>query len=72
MVAHRANVDAGRWTPARRREGNCLSPNSSALNAGAFVIDDQAERTVDLAAHRGEPTLDDLEPAGDEPNAAAA
>jgi hypothetical protein len=49
-----------------------LSPRLAALNAGAFVVDDGNETTVDLAAHRGESTLDDLDLGGDEAAAVAA
>ena len=49
-----------------------LSPRLVALNSDAFVVDDQAESTVDLAAHRGASTLADLDLADDHPHAAAA
>jgi hypothetical protein len=38
-----------------------LSPRLAALHTDAFVTDDRTETTVDLAAHRGESTLDDLD-----------
>ena len=38
-----------------------LSPRLATLNAGAFVDDGATQTTVDLAAHRGESTLDDLD-----------
>ena len=42
-----------------------LSPRLATLNAAAFVADDESETTVDLDAHRGETTLDELD-LGDE------
>jgi hypothetical protein len=45
-----------------------LSPRLAALHADAFVADDAADTTVDLAAHRGESTLEDLD-LGDEDRA---
>jgi hypothetical protein len=38
-----------------------LSPRLAALHADAFLKDDEAETTVDLASYRGESTLDDLD-----------
>ena len=37
-----------------------LSPNLAQLNHDAFVLDEQLESTVQLAAHRGESSLDEL------------
>lgn len=48
-----------------------LSPRRAAMNADAFVVDSAAETTVDLTAHRGDSTLDDLD-LGDDDSAAAA
>ena len=44
-----------------------LSPRLAELHRDAFVIDEAAETTVDLAAHRGDSTLDDLDLGDDEP-----
>ena len=38
-----------------------LSPRLATLHAEAFVADDTADTTVNLPAHRGESTLDDLD-----------
>ena len=38
-----------------------LSPRLVDLHRDAFVADDAARSTVDLAAHRGDSTLDDLD-----------
>jgi hypothetical protein len=38
-----------------------LSPRLAELNADAFTDRDEHETTVDLAAHRGESTLDELD-----------
>jgi hypothetical protein len=48
-----------------------LSPRLVALNCDAFVSDDATQSTVDLAAHRGESGLDDLDLGDDEQPAAA-
>ena len=37
-----------------------LSPTLAELNRDAFVLDEQLESTVQLAAHRGESSLDEL------------
>ena len=47
-----------------------LSPRLVELNRDAFVTDDATQSTVDLAAHRGESGLDDLD-LGDDEHAAA-
>lgn len=47
-----------------------LSPRLVALNRDAFVIDDGPKSTVDLAAHRGESGLADLDLGDDEPDVA--
>jgi len=49
-----------------------LSPRLAARNADAFRAEEGAETTVDLAAHRGESTLDDLDLANENPAAATA
>ena len=49
-----------------------LSPRLAALHTGAFVTDHAPDTTVDLAAHRGQSTLDDLDLNDDTPAAAAA
>jgi hypothetical protein len=46
-----------------------LSPRLVALNRDAFVVDDGPQTTVDLAAHRGESGLEDLD-LGEEETAA--
>jgi hypothetical protein len=38
-----------------------LSPRLVALHRDAFAIDDAPQSTVDLAAHRGESRLDELD-----------
>ena len=38
-----------------------LSPRLAELHRDAFVIDDADPSTVDLAAHRGDSSLDDLD-----------
>jgi hypothetical protein len=48
-----------------------LSPRLAALHADAFVTDDETQTTVDLAAHRGDSTLDELD-LDDTPAATAA
>jgi hypothetical protein len=48
-----------------------LSPRLAALHTDGFVTDDETNTTVDLAAHRGDSTLDDLD-LGDTPAAASA
>jgi hypothetical protein len=48
-----------------------LSPRLVELNKDAFVFDDGVESSVDLAAHRADSDLDDLE-LGDDGEAAAA
>jgi hypothetical protein len=48
-----------------------LSPRLAALHRDTFVIDEPAETTVELAAHRAESDLADLD-LGDDPDAAAA
>ena len=48
-----------------------LSPRLVELNRDAFVSDDATQSTVDLAAHRGESGLDDLDLGDDEQPAAA-
>ena len=47
-----------------------LSPRLAELHRDAFVSDDGPRKHVDLAAHRGESRLEDLDI--DEPNADAA
>ena len=47
-----------------------LSPRLVALNRDAFVIDSATETTVDLAAHRGESRLDELDLDDDDTEAA--
>ena len=47
-----------------------LSPRLTALNRDAFVPDACIESTVDLAAHRGDADLDDLDLGEDSPEAA--
>jgi hypothetical protein len=49
-----------------------LSPRLAARNADAFLAEERAETTVDLAAHRGQSTLDDLALADENPAAATA
>ena len=44
-----------------------LSPRLAALHADGFVADGAADTTVDLARHRGESTLNDLDLGDDEP-----
>ena len=48
-----------------------LSPRLIELNKDAFVFDDGVESSVDLATHRADSDLDDLE-LGDDGDAAAA
>jgi hypothetical protein len=48
-----------------------LSPRLAALHRDAFVFDEPLETTVELAAHRGESDLADLD-LGDDTDAAAA
>src|SRR4051794_6656218 len=62
-----APLRAAVWTLMRPM----LSPRLAALHAETFVTRDRAETTVDLTAHRGESTLDDLD-LGDDTRAAAA
>jgi hypothetical protein len=38
-----------------------LSPRLADLHRDAFVLDDGPQSTVDLAAHRGELSLEDLD-----------
>jgi hypothetical protein len=38
-----------------------LSPRLAELHRDTFVIDDAGASTVDLAAHRGDSTLDELD-----------
>ena len=38
-----------------------LSPRLAELHRDAFVTDDQRESTVNLAAHRSDSSLDDLD-----------
>jgi hypothetical protein len=38
-----------------------LSPRLTAMNADSFVADEPSETTVDLAAHRGDSTLNELD-----------
>jgi hypothetical protein len=47
-----------------------LSPRLAALNRDAFVPDGGIESTVDLAAHRADADLDDLDLGDDRPEAA--
>jgi hypothetical protein len=49
-----------------------LSPGLVALNRDAFVIDDAPQSTVDLAVHRGESSLDELDLAERDTDADAA
>jgi hypothetical protein len=49
-----------------------LSPRLAALTADAFVQQDGTDTTVDLASHRGESTLDDLDLGDEEPVALGA
>ena len=49
-----------------------LSPRLAALNAEAFLEDNATDTTVDLAAHRGESSLDELDLGDDAPVAVAA
>ena len=44
-----------------------LSPRLAALNAEAFLEDNATDTTVDLAAHRGESSLDELDLGDDAP-----
>lgn len=48
-----------------------LSPALVALNRDAFVVEERAQSTVDLQAHRAACDLDELA-LGHEPDAAAA
>jgi hypothetical protein len=48
-----------------------LSPRLAALNHDAFVIDDSPATTVDLAAHRAESDLEELDLGDDEADIAA-
>jgi hypothetical protein len=56
------------WTLVRPM----LSPRLVALYAEAFVENNAVDTTVDLAAHRGESTLDDLDLGDEEPVALEA
>jgi hypothetical protein len=48
-----------------------LSPRLVELNRDAFVSDDATQSTVDLAAHRAESGLDELDLGDDDQHAAA-
>jgi hypothetical protein len=49
-----------------------LSPRLAELHRDAFVIEDGGQSTVDLAAHRGDSSLDDLDLADDNRTETAA
>ena len=47
-----------------------MTPDGEQLHRDAFVVDDAPQSTVDLTAHRGESSLEELDL--DEPRADAA
>jgi hypothetical protein len=49
-----------------------LSPRLAELHRDVFVVDEAERSTVDLAAHRGDSSLDDLDLDVDQPRTLAA